>query len=177
MQPPILPKNIFKMLSWGIAPWCIAARGVAVDTASAPGATQFVISTGQLNINALAASAGLTMFLPIPPKSCLTIMIAKKSPTRTHQQGMVGGHTKAMSMPVTIADRSYSLEGLFSKAHHAHSKNTQPATLIRVTSSARRPKKYTLPISAGNSAISTSRMMVRVLTGVWTWGELEMVSS
>ena len=31
--------------------------------------------------------------------------------------------------------------------------------------------------SAGSRAMSTSRMMVRVVTGLWAWGELEIVSS
>ena len=57
------------------------------------------------------------------------------------------------------------------------SKNTQAATLTSVTSRARKPKKYTAPTRAGSNAITTSRMMVLVETGEWTWGELEIVSS
>ena len=36
-------------------------------------------------MNALAARAGLTMFMPMPPNSCLTSTMAKKSPMITAQ--------------------------------------------------------------------------------------------
>ena len=73
------------------AAWATAAdMGVAAVTASAvdsrpaavskPTLTQLLISTGQLNRKARPARAGLTIFLPRPPKSCLTTTMAKKSP-------------------------------------------------------------------------------------------------
>ena len=52
-------------------------------------------------------------FLPMPPKSCLTTTMAKKSPTRMVQWGSVTGHTNASSMPVTTADRSPTDWGFF----------------------------------------------------------------
>ena len=90
MQPPMLPRNMSRMDSSGSAPWCMADMGVAAVTASAvdsspaalskPTLTQLLISTGQLNRKARPARAGLTMFLPRPPKSIFTKTIAKKSP-------------------------------------------------------------------------------------------------
>ena len=91
MQPPMLPRNISRMDSSGsIFCWCMTAKGVAAVTASAvdsspaalskPTLTQLLISTGQLNRKARPARAGLTMFLPRPPKSIFTKTIAKKSP-------------------------------------------------------------------------------------------------
>ena len=51
-----------------------------------PGATHWPdISDGQLNRKARAARAGLTMFMPMPPKSCLTSTIAKQSAIRIVQ--------------------------------------------------------------------------------------------
>ena len=44
-----------------------------------------------------------------------------------------------------------------------------------MTSRARSPKKYMAPSMAGISAITTSSMMERVLSGECTWGEQDMV--
>ena len=66
---------------------------------------------------------------------------------------------------------------LLRSLHHSHSKNTQAATDNMVTARGRKPKKQTLPTRAGIRAMITSRMMVVVVTGECTWGELEMVSS
>ena len=98
------------------------ASGVATVTASTfepkmesavPGATHVAMMTGQENRNARAASAGFIKFCPMPPKSCLTTMIAKKSPMMSVQYGMVTGHTNASSNPVTTADRSPAVQSFF----------------------------------------------------------------
>ena len=73
-----------------MAPWCMLARGVAEVTMSAvdrtpaafwkPTLTQVLMSTGQLNMKARPARAGLTMLQPRPPKSIFTRMMANRSP-------------------------------------------------------------------------------------------------
>ena len=46
------------------------------------GATNFVITPAQQSITKiLAVTAGFAKFLPMPPKSILTMMIAKAAPT------------------------------------------------------------------------------------------------
>ena len=83
------------------------ARGVAVETASAPGVTQFVIIEGyEARRNALPARAGFTKFCPRPPKSCLTITIANTEPTIGTHQGADAGMFIARRRPVTTALRS-----------------------------------------------------------------------
>ena len=71
------------------------------------------IKEGQLNRKARAARAGLTMFRPMPPKSCLTKTMAKKSAIRIVQNGKVTGQTKAISIPVTTADQSETVLSFF----------------------------------------------------------------
>ena len=57
---------------------CVAgSENAAICT---PERIHVVMNRGQLNRKARAASAGLTMFAPMPPKSCLTRTMAKKSP-------------------------------------------------------------------------------------------------
>ena len=51
--------------------------------------------------------------MPMPPKSCLTTIMAKKSPIRIIHSGVLGGQTKDSSMPVTTALRSPTDWGLF----------------------------------------------------------------
>ena len=54
---------------------------------SAPGSDQVVMATGQEESStARAASAGLKMLYPMPPKSCLTRKMATKAPDRDHPQ-------------------------------------------------------------------------------------------
>ena len=84
----------------GSCPFLSAARGVADVTASAVepialslvcGATKLVMSAVQDAImNARPPSAGLMKFLPMPPKSILTTMIANTPP-------MTGIHTGAVT--------------------------------------------------------------------------------
>ena len=90
-----MPRNRFQRLAEVMVPWCMAARGVAEVTMSAvekmpaafskPTFTQLLMTTGQLNRKARAARAGFTKFLPMPPNSCFTTIMAKKSPIRIHQ--------------------------------------------------------------------------------------------
>ncbi len=46
-------------------------------------------------------SAGLKMFMPVPPKISLPTITPKAMPSATCQSGMVGGSTSGNSMPVT----------------------------------------------------------------------------
>ena len=75
--------------SLSAAPILMSASGVGPET---PSIVHVVIGTGQLvSIIARAASAGLTMLQPRPPKRCLTTIIAKRLPSTAIQNGMVGG--------------------------------------------------------------------------------------
>ena len=105
-------------------------RGVAVDVASATylGAGHVVISVAkEMNRMIRAVMAGFTRFLPMPPKSCLTTMMAAKSPMRSVQIGSPAGTLKAMSMPVSAAEQSLTVCLLLRRAFHPHSKNMQAA--------------------------------------------------
>lgn len=118
--------------------------------------------TGQENMKARPARAGFMKFWPMPPKSCLTMMMAKKSPMIIHQYGVVTGQTKASRRPVTMADRSPTVQSSFITLRYAHSKNTQAAQETAQSIRERMPKNTQAPIRAGSSAMMTSSMMLRV---------------
>ena len=64
--------------------------------------------------------AGFAKFIPIPPKSCLTTIMATTEPKAACQSGMETGRLNARSMPVTTAERSPTVTGFlhnFSKAN------------------------------------------------------------
>ena len=110
MQPPDLPINKSKISTTPVpsdifaaiasAPPFMIASGVAVDTASTPGAVQVVIGTGQEERStALAASAGLMKLCPNPPKSCFATTIAKIDPINVIHHGKEAGtFSKLFSM-------------------------------------------------------------------------------
>ncbi len=56
--------------------------------------------------NTRAVAAGLAKFLPSPPKSILTTMIANTPPMTGMYHGARGGRFKPKIRPVTNADRS-----------------------------------------------------------------------
>ena len=118
-EPPVRPRKRSSTLASGSAPTWRLAIGVAAVRPSSeavvgfenagtctPERTQVFMNSGQLNRKARAARAGLTMFAPMPPNSCFTTTMAKKSPIRIVQNGSVTGQTKATRMPVTTAERS-----------------------------------------------------------------------
>ena len=63
----------------------MAASKAPTMGAAVRGPTQVVISPAQESMKARAARAGFRKFLPMPPKSCLTKTMAKKSPMRRIQ--------------------------------------------------------------------------------------------
>ena len=111
----------------------------------------------------------------MPPKSCLTTMMATAAPTMHCQMGILTGRFRARIRPVTAADRSITVLGRFMPFSNSHSKNTQAATHTTSTSSARMPKNSTEAITAGIRAISTSRMMVWVVSFPWICGETDTI--
>ena len=91
--PPRMPVNISWRVKAGTAPSCRAAIGVAADTASTVlprsshcrTAGKLLMTAGKEKRKTRPARAGFMKFFPRPPKSCLTMTIAKKSPTSTTQ--------------------------------------------------------------------------------------------
>ena len=83
IEPPLRPKSIFVID--GSSPSdmpCIIESGVALLAMSTPfGRVQFDIAAGnEMSIMILAVMAGLAKFLPMPPKSCFTTIIAATLP-------------------------------------------------------------------------------------------------
>lgn len=103
------------------------------------------------------------------------MMMAKKSPMIIHQYGVVTGQTKASRRPVTMADRSPTVQSSFITLRYAHSKNTQAAQETAQSIRERMPKNTQAPIRAGSSAMMTSSMMLRVDSLECAWGETETV--
>ena len=111
-----------------------------------------------------AVMAGLAKFCPMPPKNCLTTMMATKEPNMACQMGISTGRFSARIRPVTAADRSVMVQVRFVIFSKAHSHSTATATQTTSTSRARTPKKTMDAMTAGNRAMSTSRMMVWVVS-------------
>ena len=102
--------------------------------------------------------AGLTKLHPRPPKSILTMMMAMKSPISSCQIGIVTGTLKAMSTPVTTAERSAMVSVFFISRFQMLSSSTQLAADTAVSIRVRKPKITVPAISAGQRAMSTSSM-------------------
>ena len=95
IHPPMLPRNISESGTSGSAGITMLWRGVAAVTTSAeprsrgtdaPGAAKRVMDAGNSNSSrARAASAGLKMFWPRPPKAAFTTMTANTAPTAAIQ--------------------------------------------------------------------------------------------
>jgi len=133
-------------------------RGVASVTASSEmGWFHLVINVGKAAMRkALPNNAGLNIFIPRPPKSCLARPMAMKEP-RTHAQiGNEGGIIIAKRIPVTTALQSEMAIFLFIKYWIAASKPTQDAIDTRSKITALVLKKYTLAKMAGIRAIMIS---------------------
>ena len=111
-----------------------------------------------------AVMAGLAKFWPMPPKNCLITMMATKEPNMACQRGISTGRFRARIRPVTAADRSMTVMGLRQIFSKAHSQAMAVATHTTSTSSACTPKNTMDAMTAGNRAMSTSRMMVWVVS-------------
>ena len=74
------------------------------------------------------------------------------------------GRFSARIRPVTAADRSRMVTGFLVIFSKAHSQPIATATHTTSTSRARTPKKTMDAMTAGNRAMSTSRMMVWVVS-------------
>jgi ABC-type multidrug transport system fused ATPase/permease subunit len=61
--------------------------------------------------SAFAATAGFTIFFPIPPKSCFTITIAKNAAKTGIQTGIDTGKLKPIISPVNAAEPSLTVIG------------------------------------------------------------------
>ena len=88
---------------------------------------------------------------------------------------MPTGRLNARITPVTAAERSPMVLSRLQSFSKPHSKNTQLAVQTAVTSSARQPKMTVPAMSAGASAIRTSRMMLRVVTPELMCGDADMM--
>jgi len=154
-------------------PFFISASGVAPATPSIGytqnealsfGEYQFVIDTENAkNITIRAVTAGLAKFLPKPPKSCFTSMIATALPNTACQIGIVTGRLNAKRTPVMHAEKSFIVFSLFVIFSKPHSKSTHDATQTQVTSAARAPKITIDAMNAGTNAINTSSIIRYVL--------------
>ena len=85
-------------------------------------------------------------------------MIATTAPITGRYSGTVGGRLNASSSPVTTADRSDTVEGIFRSLHQRYSHRTQEAVVTATTSRLRRPKMIVEATSAGSIAMITLPM-------------------
>lgn len=78
------------------------------------GATYLVIYDANAKSRKIrAVIAGLAKFFPNPPKIIFTIIMAKAEPITGTNKGNTGGRFKARSSPVTTADQSSMVWGIF----------------------------------------------------------------
>ena len=82
--------------------------------------------------NALAAKAGFTIFCPRPPKAIFTTTIANTAPITNCQTGRVNGTLKANNIPVTTAERSFTVCFLFVILLNKYSDSTQASTDVNI---------------------------------------------
>ena len=119
----------------------MTARGDAAVTASVfhdNALTQFVIADGKdTNSTILPISAGLTKFWPMPPKNCLTTMMATTEPMAAIHSGMDTGRLNARIRPVTTALKSPRVPGLFITLRAMYSDSMAVPTVTPQTASTR----------------------------------------
>ena len=96
------------------------------------------------------------------------MMMAMKSPTRSCHTGMPAGTLKAMSTPVTTAERSDTVSSFFIRRFQMDSSSTQLAAETTVRSRDRMPKITQPAIRAGARAMSTSSM-IRWVVAPFLW--------
>ena len=101
----------------------------------------------------------------------MTATIATSAPNTACHSGMDTGRFIASRTPVTAAERSEIVLGVWQSFSKPHSKKTQAAVVTATTSSARSPKTTHPAMTAGKSAMRTSRMMTAVEFFVVTCGE------
>ena len=98
------------------------------------------ISEGHANMNTLAASAGFTIFFPMPPKSCFTTTIAKNAPATGSHSGTEAERFIPMRSPVSAAEKSATVTLRRSIFCVAHSKKTDEIIEMIIIAAARSPK-------------------------------------
>ena len=155
------------------------ASGVALDSWStaASGNTQLFMEPAKLmNSTIRPTSAGFAKFMPMPPNSCLTTMMATRSPMMSWPMGMPTGTFMARIMPVTTADRSLMGFAFFSSLQYSHSKATHATTDTAVTSRARAPKMIAEATTQGHRATITLAIRLWVVSSLRRCGEAETIS-
>ena len=126
------------------------------------GSTQVVISSGNDTSSATRASmAGLKMFWPSPPKTCLPITIANPAPTTPIHHGAQGGSVMAISHPVSNADPSskVDLTGFPASERQRASKPSAASTVTVNRNIAGSPNRNRPKAVAGISASMTWPMI------------------
>ena len=174
MQPPrspkrkcmiTLPVSPNSLRSASIPPLLIRVSGVADATASVlikdfTGAVYWLSSKGNTAMHsARAASAGLKMFLPRPPKIPLITTTATSDPTAHTNQGVAGGRLKANSSPARKADPSAMRGRRFNARSNEVSNTTQNPMHQAVVMIAFRPKTNHAAMNAGARAALVSYMI------------------
>ena len=166
IDPPITPRNIIMLLGSSPPPSARMPSGVAPVAASACrgfGTGQVVISVAkEMNRTILAVIAGFTIFLPMPPNSCFTTMMATKQPTMAIQYGRPDGTLNAISIPVRAAERSPTVCVFFISLLYTHSKNMLAAMQTTVRMSALNPNTQMLTSRDGTRARITMAMVLEV---------------
>jgi hypothetical protein len=84
--------------------------------------------------------------------------------------------TGVINSPVTTAERSFMVCSLLVMILKRNSESTAEPTVIRITRSARRPKRTTPATVAGASAISTSSIIFRVEIFVRMCGDVDTIN-
>ena len=134
-----------------------------------------IFDAKDMNRNILAVMAGLLKFLPMPPNSCLTTIMAIKHPSTACHIGKFEGTLKAISSPVKAADKSPMVCFLCMIALNAYSKITLAATQTSVSSTTLAPNMYMPATHAGMSASITVPIRRVVSDSVTICGEEDTI--
>ena len=141
----------------------MVTRGVAEEVASATGAAPpATVPVKASSRNTRAAMAGLTRFLPMPPKKPLTTTMANTPPRAHCHRGTLVLRFSASRRPVTTADRSPTVCFFPAQRLNRNSDRTVDATQTRIVHRAEIPKITTPAMAAGIRAMITSSMIRRV---------------
>ena len=157
MLPGTKPQNM-SARDAVVCPPAMALRGVAPERASAGSLIHTPlpdIDEGYAkNRKARASSAGLTKFMPVPPKASLPIITAKAVAMATCQSGIVTGNTNGISSPVARKPSLTSCPRICAKVNSM----TRPVTYdtIKIGSTLRNPYQK-LPHTSWPKAAAGSR--------------------
>ena len=130
-------------------------------------------------MNARAASAGLKILNPRPPKSCLTIITAKAEPMATIQSGAprgdVHGHQQAGN---GSPNRPGAVTRLFEcQLHECLRGHGRYYTSSKEQQCLESKKGYTEYINAGRSAMTTVHIIFFIESFSRIWGAFETASN